>query len=172
MTDINLSLGSNVDAARHITAALDALREQFGPLRISRIYESEAVGFDGDNFLNLVVAVDSDMSLDTLAQWLKQLEQDNGRRRAHSGFSSRTLDVDVLTYGDCVGRYAGMELPRPETTKNAFVLWPLAEVDGDRLDPHSGKTYTRLWAEYDRQKQKQKLWPIDFQWQGEWISRA
>lgn len=170
MTEVNLSLGSNVDPRQHVAAALDALQSEFGALEISRIYESEAVGFDGDNFLNLVVRAQTDLSLQDLADWLKRLEQDNGRRRSQAGFSSRTLDIDVLTYDDYQGHHAGMLLPRPEITKNAFVLWPLSEVDGQRRDPHSGMTYAQLWQAYDRQRQK--LWPIDFHWQGRRISHA
>jgi 2-amino-4-hydroxy-6-hydroxymethyldihydropteridine diphosphokinase len=171
MVQVALSLGSNVEPGQHIAAALDALSESFGPLILSSVYESEAVGFDGDNFLNMVALGHTDLSLAALAQWLKQLEEAQGRRRqGQARFSSRTLDVDVLIYADWQGEFDGIVLPRPEITENAFVLRPMAEVAGAWCDPRSGLSYAALWQAYDRSLQH--LWPIDFHWQGRQISRA
>ncbi|MEX1196720.1 MAG: 2-amino-4-hydroxy-6-hydroxymethyldihydropteridine diphosphokinase [Pseudohongiellaceae bacterium] len=161
---VTLSIGSNVDAEHHTRAALDALQRRFGELTLSRVYESEAVGFDGNNFLNMVVALQTDMPLAELSQWLKSLEDEQGRRRGQARFSSRTLDVDILTYGDLHGEHEGMKLPRPEVLKNAFVLWPLSEVMPDARHPEDGRRYRQLWQNYDRSRQR--LWPIDFQWNG------
>lgn len=170
MTETALSIGSNVEPRRHIPAALDALQEKFGEPRISSVFESEAVGFSGDNFHNLVVCVQTREDLPELLHWLKQLEDAHGRRRGGQRFSSRTLDVDILTYDDCVGEHAGIILPRPEIHENAFVLWPLSQVCGQQRDPHTGLNYAQLWQQYD--KSRQRLWPIDYCWRGRWISRA
>lgn len=170
MTQLTLSLGSNQNADHHIRQALDGLQRLFGELILSSVFESEAVGFDGGNFLNMVVATDTDMSLSDISLAIKALEDANGRRRDVPRFSSRTLDIDILTYGDLLGEHCGMILPRPEITRNAFVLWPMAQICGDCLDPHSGKTYRALWQAYD--KSRQRLWPIDFTWQGQQISIA
>lgn len=169
MTEAYLSLGSNIDRYRNITAALDALAVHFGELSISSVFESEAVGFEGSNFLNLVVGVNTDRPISELSDLLKQIEDDNGRRRSGPKFSSRTLDIDILTYGDFVGEEAGVQLPRDELTKNAFVLWPMAEIAPEQRHPELGETYAQLWAEYD--KQRQNLWPVDFTWQGRTLSR-
>ena len=75
-TQLTLSLGSNIDAKRNIRLALDALREKFGELALSPVYESEAVGFEGDNFLNLVVAATTDLDLTLVQEFLKHLEDD------------------------------------------------------------------------------------------------
>ena len=99
----------------------------------------------------------------------KQLEADNGRRRDVPKFSGRTLDLDILTYGDQVGQVDGVELPRGEILKNAFVLKPLADIAPEDRHPVIGKTFSQLWQSYNRD---QKLWPIDFAWQGRAISRA
>ncbi|MEX0619495.1 MAG: 2-amino-4-hydroxy-6-hydroxymethyldihydropteridine diphosphokinase [Pseudohongiellaceae bacterium] len=164
MMRIALSIGSNTDAAGHIAGALAELRQQYGEVKISPVFESEAIGFSGDNFLNLVVVIETEASLSELIAFVKRLEDRHGRDRAAPRFSSRTLDIDILTYGDYQGIHAGIELPRAEITRNAFVLWPLAEVLGDEVHPPSGKTYRHLWNEYD--KSRQRIWPVDFQWQG------
>lgn len=169
MTTIYLSLGSNVDRHRHITAALDALALLLGELQISSVYESKSVGFNGSNFFNLVVGAETSLSIAELSDRLKKIEDDNGRKRSGPKFSPRTLDIDILTYGDFVGIDAGVELPRAEITKNAFVLWPLAEIAPESYHPGNKQTYADLWTAYD--KTSQHLWPIEFEWQGKLISR-
>lgn len=168
MTAIYLSLGSNVDRHKHIQAALDALSNLLGELTISSVYESKSVGFDGSNFFNLVVGAETDLTIAELSENLKRIEDNNGRKRNGPKFSPRTLDIDILTYGDFVGVESGIELPRAEITKNAFVLLPLAEIAPSALHPQLQMPYQHLWTEYDQASQK--LWPIDFEWQGRVIS--
>ncbi|WP_077529328.1 2-amino-4-hydroxy-6-hydroxymethyldihydropteridine diphosphokinase [Vreelandella utahensis] len=167
MNRVYISIGSNQNTVVNVRAALDALSARFGELVISSVYESEAVGFEGENFLNLVVALDTDEPVGPLAEWLKQVEDDNGRERNRPRFSSRTLDLDVLTYGDLVGTIDGVELPRSEILSNAFVLQPLAEIAPDERHLVSGERYADLWQAYERD---QRLWPIEFHWQGQRIS--
>lgn len=169
MARVYISVGTNIERRKHVLAALDALQGWFGDLILSPVYESEAVGFDGEPFLNLVVGVDTRLSVGELSVRFKQLEADNGRRRDAPKFSGRTLDLDILTYDDHVGQTDGVELPRGEILKNAFVLKPLADIAPDDLHPVCGQTYLQLWQSYDR---NQKLWTIDFTWQGRVISRA
>lgn len=170
MTAIYLSLGSNVDRHKNIAAALDALAELLGELTISSVYESKSVGFDGNNFFNLVVGAQTVLSIAELSENLKRIEDANGRKRNGPKFSPRTLDIDILTYGDFVGVESGVELPRAEITKNAFVLLPLAEIAPQVLHPQVQKSYQQLWAEYDQPSQS--LWAIDFEWRDRTISRA
>ena len=169
MAQVFLSIGSNTNRYRHIAASLDALQQYFGELLISPIYESEAVGFEGDNFLNLVVGFDTAYSVGELQALLKQIEDDHGRLRGGPKFSSRTLDIDILTVGDLVGDVDGVLLPRPEILDNAFVLLPLFNIVPQHIHPMTGTCYETLWQEYPQESQK--LWPVDFQWQGEQISR-
>ena len=168
MTAIYLSLGSNVDRHKNITAALDALAALLGDLQISSVYESKSVGFDGSNFFNLVVGAHTTLSIVELSETLKRIEDNNGRKRNGSKFSPRTLDIDILTYGDFVGVESDIELPRAEITKNAFVLLPLSEIAPDGLHPQLQKNYRDLWLDYDRTSQS--LWVIDFEWNGKVIS--
>lgn len=170
MTEIYLSLGSNVERHKHIAAALDALAELFVELRISSVYESKSVGFEGSNFFNLVVGANTTLSVAELSETLKRIEDDNGRKRSGPKFSPRTLDIDILTYGNFIGVDHGVELPRAEITKNAFVLLPLAEIAPQVVHPQLQKTYQQLWVEYDQASQS--LWAIDFEWKDRLISLA
>lgn len=169
MNRVYISIGSNIERYRHVTAALNALQEWFGELEISPVYESESVGFDGSDFLNLVVGIETDLSVGDLSRRFKELEAKNGRKIGAPKFSPRTLDLDILTCGNLTGTVDGVELPRPEILKNAFVLRPLADIAPDQQHPVCGKPYRQLWREYDT---GQKLWPVDVTWRDRQISRS
>ena len=168
MAWVTLSLGSNVDPASHLKSCLDALLLQFRDLSLSSVFESEAVGFAGDNFLNMTVGFNTDRSLGELSKLLKVVEDKHGRDRSQPRFSGRSLDIDILTYDNLAGEFDGIRLPRPEITENAFVLWPLSQISGKQRHPVLGKSYAELWSDYD--KSRQKLWPVDFDWHGRRIS--
>lgn len=169
MSRVYISIGSNIERYRHVIAALDALNTWFGELVISPVYESESVGFEGSDFLNLVVSIETELTVGELSRRFKQLEADNGRTRSAPKFSPRTLDLDILTYDDTAGAIDGVELPRAEILSNAFVLRPLADIAGDELHPVCRQSYRQLWRSYQRD---QKLWPVDFSWQGRQVSRS
>lgn len=111
MALIYLSIGSNIERHRNISAALDALADNFGELVISSVYESESVGFTGDSFYNLVVAINSDQGVGQISQVLKQIEDQNGRDRSAPRFGARSLDIDILTVDSLVGPVDGIDLP-------------------------------------------------------------
>lgn len=170
MPCVYLSIGSNIERYKHVTAGLDILNACFSPLVISSVYESESVGFNGSPFLNLVVGLDTDLEIGALSALLKGIEDDNGRVRGGPKFAPRTLDIDILTFADQAGCFAGVQVPRDEILTNAFVLWPLAEVAPLDMHPVVGKNYQTLWREYD--KSTQKLYPVNFNWQGRLISHC
>jgi 2-amino-4-hydroxy-6-hydroxymethyldihydropteridine diphosphokinase len=155
MPDVFLSIGSNVDRDQHIPSALAELEARFGPLMVSSVYESQAVGFQGDPFYNLVVGFRSDLSLQQIADKLTEIEIQHGRTRDSKKFSPRTLDIDLILYGDLVGQLGRLILPRPELTEYAFMLEPLAEIAPGRVHPVAGKTYAALWAAYDKSRSQQ-----------------
>ncbi len=159
MSQIYISIGSNIDRHLYISNSLDALEQHFGQLNISSIYESEAVGFSGDNFYNLVVGAQTDECVEAVVEILKDIENQNGRIRGGERFSARTLDLDLLTYDQLITD-SPAQLPRDEITKNAFVLWPLAEIAPEHTLPGSNHTYLQLWQDYDQNKQK--LWTVAF----------
>ncbi len=160
MTQVFLGLGSNLEREKNIRAGLLALKDVFGDLTLSQVYESESVGFKGSNFYNLVVSLQTDLTIAELSNTLKKIEDKNGRVRTGPKYSPRTLDIDILTYGDFVGVEAGVDLPRAEIIENAFVLLPLSELAPHELHPTLQKTYADLWASYD--PNAQLLWRIDF----------
>ena len=130
MARVYVSVGTNIQRRRNVTAALDALSVAYGDLRVSAVFESDAVGFEGDPFYNLVAGLETSRSVGALATELRRIEDDSGRRRDAPKFSGRTLDLDLLTYGDSVGVIDGVALPREEILEQAFVLRPLAESAG------------------------------------------
>ncbi|KPK56708.1 MAG: 2-amino-4-hydroxy-6-hydroxymethyldihydropteridine pyrophosphokinase [Thiotrichales bacterium SG8_50] len=162
MARVYVSIGSNIDPHQHIRGAVATLRTRFGQLALSPVYESEAVGFHGANFLNLVVAFDSDQAPQRIVDELHDIEDQHGRRRDGPQFSSRTLDLDLLLYDDLVLSDGGLELPRAEITSNAFVLRPLADLAPGLPHPQLGHSMAQLWDGFDQASQS--LWPIAFDW--------
>ncbi|MDX1251600.1 MAG: 2-amino-4-hydroxy-6-hydroxymethyldihydropteridine diphosphokinase [Gammaproteobacteria bacterium] len=160
MARVYISIGSNIDRQANIRSALAALRESFGQLTVSPVYESKAVGFAGDDFYNLAVGFDSTLDPLAINHILRDIEHHHGRVRGGSGWTSRTLDLDLLLYGDLISGSHGLTLPRGEITKYAFVLCPLAEIAGEERHPVSGMRYSDLWAAFD--KAAQPLWRVDF----------
>jgi len=160
MAKIYISIGSNIDAENNVRIAIHALQDHYGKLILSSVYESEAVGFDGDNFLNLVVGLKTDEDVHTVATTLRKIEDENGRTRDGPRFSSRIVDLDLLLYDDLILKEESLELPRDEITKNAFVLLPLEEIAPQLIHPISGNTMCDPWMSFD--KESQKLWVVDF----------
>ncbi|MCX2983365.1 2-amino-4-hydroxy-6-hydroxymethyldihydropteridine diphosphokinase [Halieaceae bacterium IMCC14734] len=163
MALISLNVGSNIDRENQLRAGVKALRAKFGELQLSSVYESAAVGFSGEAFLNLGVVLSSSLPLAELASWLRELEYAHGRPADAGPRSARTLDIDILTFDDLVGRFGKVELPRPEILFNAHVLGPMAELQPAVLHPVEGISYARLWEQYEYQG---RVRTIPFNWQG------
>lgn len=163
MPRVFVSIGSNVDRAAMIRSAVSALRARYGDLILSSVYESSAVGFEGDDFYNLVAAFDSGEDVAAVNEFLHGLEQAHGRARGSTPFTPRTLDLDLLLYGDAVIDDGGLSIPRDEITRYAFVLAPLAEIAGDEAHPVSGQSYGAMWQAFA--DPSQQLRRVDFSWQ-------
>lgn len=161
MARIYISIGSNINPAENVQRAVKVLREHFSDIQVSSVYESEAVGFEGSNFLNLVVGATTELDVHETNKLLHKIEDDYGRDRSGPRFSSRTIDLDLLLYDDLIVKEAGLEVPREEITLNAFVLWPLADIAPDVMHPEKHQTIRELWDAFD--KQSQALWPIELE---------
>jgi 2-amino-4-hydroxy-6-hydroxymethyldihydropteridine diphosphokinase len=164
MARVFVGVGSNINAASNIRSAIRALRCHYPELKLSSVYESEAVGFTGDNFYNLVVSFDSDDDdVFMVAAVLRSIEDEHGRDRRGPRFSSRSIDLDLLLYDDLILDQNGINIPRDEIMTNAFVLQPLAEIAGELVHPQTGQAFAEIWNSYP--KEKQALWPIEFAWE-------
>ena len=162
-----LGLGSNVERERNLTAGLDALAEFLHDIHCSPVFESQAVGIKSGHFFNLVISAQTDLPLHELDRRLKVIEADNGRYAPDR--KGLPLDIDVLLYGDRVGNFDGLILPRAEVLKNAFVLWPLSLLAPELPHPVDGRTFAELWQVAQIQ---QTLWPVSFQWRGAELTPA
>ncbi|CAD5108529.1 2-amino-4-hydroxy-6-hydroxymethyldihydropteridine diphosphokinase [Zestomonas carbonaria] len=161
LTPVFLGVGSNSQREEHIAAGLDALAGFLHDLRCSPVFESEAVGIKSGPFYNLAVTALTDLPLHELDRRLKIIEADNGRYAPNR--KGLPLDIDVLLYGEQVGNFDGLVLPRPEILRNAFVLWPLALLAPEKLYPGAGQSFAELWR---GMRSEQRLWPVAFQWRG------
>lgn len=158
MAQIFISIGSNINKEHYIKAALAILPQHFDNVIYSSVFESESVGFEGNNFYNLVATATTNLPLEEVCARLKQIERDHGRTPADKKFSPRTLDLDLLFFDEVICDTPA-ELPRDEITKNAFVLWPLAEIASNFIHPTVNLSIGELWRNYN--KNKQKLWKVE-----------
>ncbi|KRP63396.1 2-amino-4-hydroxy-6-hydroxymethyldihydropteridine diphosphokinase [Pseudomonas trivialis] len=162
LTQVYLGLGSNIEREPRLRAGLDALAGFLTEMRCSAVFESQPVGIKSGPFFNLVVSGYTDLPLMELDRRLKFIEAENGRYAPDR--KGLPLDIDVLLYGELVGDFDGLILPRAEILTNAFVLWPLSMMAPDRVHPQARKTMAELWrdAQID-----QVLAPVGFEWQGQ-----
>lgn len=151
-TSVFVGIGSNIEPRTHIPQALRLLEQRFGALRLSRVYECPAVGFEGAAFCNLVVGFGSDDAPLDVVHALRDIEQQCGRSRSEK-MRSRTIDLDLLLYGDRILDDADLRVPRRDIKRYAFVLKPLLELLPDGRHPASGERYADMWARFDASEQ-------------------
>lgn len=143
-----LSLGSNIEASANLDAALAELRLRFGELAESPWYRTDAIGFEGPDFINLAVRIETDLEPVSLRNWLRALEGRRGRDRTQPRFASRTLDVDLILYDDgSSSAPPSRELPGADLA-HAFVLRPLCDLEPALVPPDGDpRSLTERWRD-------------------------
>ena len=143
---VGIALGSNLgDRQSHLDSAVARLRSVLAGLRMSRVFETEPVDVVGPQgpFLNAAVAGAFEGTARELLATLLTLERQHGRERPHPG-AARTLDLDVIFFGEERVEEPGLVVPHPRFRDRRFVLEPLAEVAPDWRDPVTGLTVAEL----------------------------
>ena len=164
---VYVGIGSNIDQEKYIRISALSLRETFGEdclLQLSPVYKTQAVGFDGADFYNLVASFYTRLSPFEVEKNLKAIEHKNGRCRDQNKFSARTLDIDLLLYDQEIIHANGISIPRDEIEKYAFVLSPLSDLAPDQIHPQTQKSMSEMWNELKHKTQAQALKKIDFKW--------
>ncbi|MDH3338172.1 MAG: 2-amino-4-hydroxy-6-hydroxymethyldihydropteridine diphosphokinase [Gammaproteobacteria bacterium] len=153
MAKVYLGLGSNINAEENLRRGIRELRRRFGQLDVSSVYRSAAVGFEGDDFLNLVVGLDTDETPLDINGQIEAIHRIVGRQRGEERFSSRALDIDLLLYDDLILHEPPLCLPRTDVLDYSFVLRPLAELAPDLTHPETGRTLAEHWQAFDERSQ-------------------
>jgi 2-amino-4-hydroxy-6-hydroxymethyldihydropteridine diphosphokinase len=149
MVDVYLGLGSNIDPEENLRLGVTELKRRYGELTISNTYQNAAVGFEGDDFLNLVVSFESGDDPMSIHEHIETVHMMAGRQRGAGPFSARPLDIDLLLYGDLVIAAPPLNLPRADVLEYSFVLRPLSEIAPDLVHPETGRTLSDHWQECD-----------------------
>ena len=158
MEKIYIGIGSNIDKHIHIPQVLKELAEKFGQLQVSPIYETASEGFSGDNFHNLVVGLETNISPAEVRQYLRDLEALHGRvRNSKNQYISRTIDLDQLLYGGAIININSVHVPSSDITKYAFVLKPLVDIASDMRHPILKTSFAQLWEDFDKHNVELKV---------------
>lgn len=149
MATVYLGLGSNIDPEDNLHLGVRELRARYGDVELSAVYRSKAIGFEGDDFLNLVARFESNDSPQAICDQIELIHNLSGREREGEKWESRPLDIDLLLYNDLVIDEQPVRVPRDDVLKYSFVLRPLAELEPDLVHPVTGRTMLDHWQEFD-----------------------
>jgi 2-amino-4-hydroxy-6-hydroxymethyldihydropteridine diphosphokinase len=152
MPTVYLGLGSNIDPENNLRLGLEALRQRYGEVAVSPVYRNAAVGFEGADFLNLVVAFDTEDEPIKIHRHIEMIHERVGRERGDDPFASRALDIDLLLYGNLVVDDPPLRLPRSDVLEYSFVLCPLAELAPELAHPVTGRSMAVHWQECDARR--------------------
>jgi 2-amino-4-hydroxy-6-hydroxymethyldihydropteridine diphosphokinase len=151
VTTVLVAAGSNVEPVANLRRALGSLASRYPALRSSAAYRNRAVGFEGEDFVNLVLAIDTEDDVHTVIGYLHEAEALCGRERLAPKWASRSMDLDILLYGDRICEEPGLVLPRPDLVRRAYMLGPAAEVAPGMPHPTLGATLAELWSRFPQE---------------------
>ena len=150
MPQVYVAAGSNSEPERHLAMAARELERQFPDVRFSPWYRNRAVGFEGEDFVNFAAGFATELSVADVLARLHAIEALCGRAREAPRWAPRSMDLDILLYGDRVCHEPHLKLPRPDLLKRAYMLGPLAALAPDVIHPTERQTIGELWRRFDR----------------------
>ena len=148
MTEVYVAVGGNVEPLKYLDRALQLLERVFGALVISPAYRNPAVGFEGDDFVNLVAGFRTSLPATEVRERLQSIETACDRPRDAPKWGPRTMDLDLLLYGDEISDVPGLALPRPDLVRRAYMLRPMADVAPHLVHPTLHRTMRELWEAF------------------------
>jgi 2-amino-4-hydroxy-6-hydroxymethyldihydropteridine diphosphokinase len=134
MTQAYISIGSNIEAKKNIARVKKKLNQLF-ICTFSDNFYTEAEGFEGQDFINLVAGFETSLDAVKLTQTLKTLEKKMGRESNQKGMHDRVIDLDLILLGDLIAQDQGINLPSNDIENYLFVLEPLAQIAKEHLHP-------------------------------------
>jgi len=162
MASVYLGLGSNESPDINLSIAIRELTARYGELKRSAVYRGAAVGFDGADFLNLVVSLQSNQSPLDICGEIELIHNLAGRVREGNKWESRPLDIDLLLYDDLVSDKRPVRVPRDDILQYSFVLRPIAELAPALLHPLTGSTVLEHWQNFDSKSQPLEKVNVDW----------
>ena len=160
-SDVLVAAGSNVDPVANLRRALGVLTQHFPGLRVSHAYANAAVGFEGEDFVNLAVRFTTEWPVPQVLERLHEAEAACGRARHAPKWAPRSMDLDVLLYGNLVCAEPGLTLPRPDLLRRPYMLGPAAEIAPEVVHPTVGRTLAELWREMQQREPAHELRRVD-----------
>ena len=164
MSRVFVGIGSNINKEDNLRSCLNTLSGIFRNIRKSSVYQSAAVGFEGDDFYNMVVALETSLRPEYVSKLFFEIEKRHGRKRGKNQFVARELDLDQLLYDDLIVDKDGLRLPHKDLTRYAFVLKPMQEIAGDLIHPQIGMCFSELWKNFE---QRASVECVSFAWDTE-----
>jgi 2-amino-4-hydroxy-6-hydroxymethyldihydropteridine diphosphokinase len=152
MVSVFVSVASNYQTQVNIGSAIGLIGDQFGELRISNAYRNQSINAGEADYVNLVVGFDTEWVAEDVVKRLKAIERDVGRCLKSKQLQQITIDLDLIIYGDYRGVVDDHQIPAPNISSQSFILGPLAELAGTKVDSHSGVCYQNLWHHFDKSR--------------------
>ncbi len=149
MSRVFVSVGTNINKEHNLRSCLSALQQIFRNVIKSSVYQSAAVGFEGEDFYNMVVSLETTLTPSNTSQVFFEIEKKHGRKRGKNQFVSRELDLDQLLYDDLIVDDNGVRLPHKDLSKHSYILEPMAEIAGDLAHPKIGQCFSELLQNLD-----------------------
>ncbi len=150
MSRVFVGVGTNINKAHNLRSCFSTLQQIFRKVVKSSVYQSAAVGFEGEDFYNMVVSFETTLTPSNINRIFFEIEKKHGRRRGKNQYASRELDLDQLLYDDLIVDTDEVYLPHKDLSKYSYTLKPMAEIAGDLVHPLIGKCFSELWHNLDR----------------------